>query len=204
MDYYRDLITQKSWQTLIKLQQDYSLVLIGGWAIWLYSHQLKSKDIDFVVDLPTLSQLKERFTVTKNNRLHKYEIVQNDIQVDIYVPFWSEIGLPCEEIIAASQIREGFRVPLPEILLILKQVSQAARAGSVKGYKDLLDVISLLRLPDFNWDRYRRLTHNANPQLPQKLADLLRQTVQVPELSLNAHQFSRIKKTWLLNLASFR
>jgi hypothetical protein len=46
LGYYNDLITQKSWQTLQVLRGRLEFVLIGGWAVYLYTKALKSKDID--------------------------------------------------------------------------------------------------------------------------------------------------------------
>lgn len=200
MIYYRDIVTQKSWETLKVLRRNYQFVLIGGWAVWVYTKQLKSKDIDLVVDLKTLSKLKNNFPVTKNNRLHKYEIIQEEVQIDIYVPFWSQIGIPCEKILVKAQHVEGFRLPPPEALLTLKQIAFLARAGSSKGRKDMLDIISLLKLPEFNWLRYREyteLTKQDKQDLPALLKELLSENAQIPELHLNSHQFARLKKQWL-------
>jgi len=200
MAYYRDIVTEKSWETLQIIRRDYQFVLIGGWAVWIYTKQLKSKDIDLIVDLETLSKLKNNFTVTKNNRLHKYEIIKEEVQVDIYVPFWSQIGIPCEEILTKTQRVEGFRLPPPEALLALKQIAFLARAGSSKGRKDILDIISLLKLPEFNWVRYREfvsLTKQDKQDLPAFLKEILSANTQMPELNLNSHKFSRLKKKWL-------
>lgn len=71
MNYYRDSVTQKSWRFLTELARKYRFVLIGGWAVWLYTKQLKSKDIDIVVDLNQLAKLKTRFDLVKNSRLKK-------------------------------------------------------------------------------------------------------------------------------------
>jgi hypothetical protein len=197
MAYYRDTVTDKSWHTLQTLRQEYNFVLIGGWAVWLYTHQLKSKDIDIVVSLDSLAKMKERFTVTKNNRLLKYEARVEEVEIDIYVPFWSKLGLPIEDIMALSQNRSGFRVPPPEILVILKQIAYGARAGSSKGYKDMLDIMSLLRLPEFDWRAYCMHAKKTKKDLISSLSDIIIHTIHVPELNLNTHHFSQLKKEWL-------
>ena len=63
MAYYHDIVTQKSWEELKKLNKKVKFVLIGGWATYLYTKELKSKDID------------------------------------IYLPHYSEIGIPKEFLI---------------------------------------------------------------------------------------------------------
>lgn len=59
-DYYNDLITEKSWQTLQNLIKQIDFVLIGGWAVYLYTKSLKSKDIDIIVSYDSLSKLKSQ------------------------------------------------------------------------------------------------------------------------------------------------
>ncbi len=184
MNYYRDQVTQKSWQVLTALSNKYEFVLIGGWAVWLYTKQLKSKDIDMVVALDQLGKLSRDYDLVKNDRLFKYEIRQEEIQVDVYVPFYSRLGIPGEEILHTAVNLEGFKVPPPEILLELKLVAYQGRKGSDKGRKDLVDMVSLLCL-ELNWS-------NVSKEV-LKLA--LNQT-EIPELALNSHQYSKYKKLW--------
>ena len=188
MPYYRDQVTQKSWELLQRLAKNYRFVLIGGWAVWLYTHQLKSKDIDLVVDFDVLEKLRRAFPLFKNERLKKYEIAQDTIQIDIYVPHYSQLGTA----ISKTTVVDGFTVPLPETLIALKSVAYSNRTGSSKGRKDLVDIISLLLLPQLDWAR-----------VPTSVSDLLKSQTSIPELDLNPHQFSRLKKKWL-NLLNLR
>ena len=191
MNYYRDLVTTKSWQLLQHLAKNYNFVLIGGWAVWLYTRQLKSKDIDLVIEFDELAKLKAAYPLTKNDRLKKYEIIQSEIHIDIYVPHYSRLGLPAENILKSAVSLAGFRVPPPETLLILKQTASTNRVGSSKGRKDLIDIISLLLLPQLDWSR-----------IPQSILVPLKSQTSIPELDLNSHQFSRLKQKWanMLNL----
>ena len=131
--YYRDQVTEKSWNLLRTLSKNYSFVLIGGWAVWLYTHALKSKDIDIVVSHGELGKLAKDFPLIKNDRLKKYEINQGEVEVDIYSPFYSNPGIPAQTILEHAILHEGFRVPRPEDLLALKLTAYASRAGSSKG-----------------------------------------------------------------------
>ena len=54
MEYYQNIITAKSFQILQALKRQYDFILIGGWAVFLYTRTLKSKDIDIIVDYPAL------------------------------------------------------------------------------------------------------------------------------------------------------
>lgn len=49
MQFYNDIITQKSFAYLQILKKKYDFILIGGWAVFLYSRSLKSKDIDIII-----------------------------------------------------------------------------------------------------------------------------------------------------------
>ena len=154
MSFYHNLITQKSWQALIELKKKYQFILIGGWAVFLYTKALKSKDVDLVMEYEELEKIKNEFMVSKNERLKKYEARKEEVEIDIYLPFYSNPGIPAEEIKEFTSQVEGFVVAQKEILAILKQAAFLERQGSVRGRKDLADLISLFRLPDFNWEKY--------------------------------------------------
>lgn len=188
MNYYRDQVTQKSWQILTDLSSKYQFVLIGGWAVWLYAKQLKSKDIDIVVGLDQLGELGIDYALEKNERLKKYEIRQDEIEIDVYTPFYSEIGVPAEVILRTAISLDGFKVPPPEILLKLKMVAYQGRKGSGKGRKDLVDMISLLCLPALKL-----------ADVSQEIINLATSQSEIPELSLNSHQYSKYKKIWKTN-----
>lgn len=198
MEYYHNLVTEKSFTLLQELRRDYQFILIGGWAVFLWTHRLKSKDIDLVVDFSELEKMRARFPATKNERLKKYEIKIEEIDIDIYVAHYSNPGLPAEALSPYVVSKEGFIVPRPEILLILKQAAFRERQGSPKGEKDGLDILALLTLPEMDWQFYRQvLREHQLDNLGQQLLDLLAATTAAPELGLNEHRFSRLKKILL-------
>ncbi len=202
MNYYRELITQKSWNELQKLAKNHHFILIGGWAVWVYTKKLKSKDIDIIVEFSELEGLKNEYQIVKNDRLRKYEAITSELQIDIYVPHWSVLGPPVEIIIESSVVVEGFRVPTSEVLLITKQVAYQERAGSAKGRKDLIDIFSLLCLPDFNWQNYIEIANKTDGRYRQQLEKLVKSQIDLPELNLNRHLLSKKKKFWLSQLTS--
>lgn len=201
MLYYHDLVTESSWQTLTKLSQKYRFILIGGWAVYLYTRGLKSKDIDLVLDFGELDKLKQDWEVAKNERLKKYQTRKGEVEIDIYVPYYSNPGLPAQDLKKLSVTRSGFTLPKPEVLLILKQTAAIARQGTVKGRKDVLDIIGLLTSTEISWPNYHKLlTDFKKSELIDHLKELLQKTTQVPELELNSHRFSRLKKSCLEQL----
>lgn len=118
MAYYTNLVTQKSWKLLQKLKNEFDFILIGGWAVFLYTKTLKSKDIDLVLEWESLAKIRQKWEVFKNERLKKYEAHVEEVEIDIYVPFYSNPGVAAEEIKKWTQSLEGFTLPKKEILLI--------------------------------------------------------------------------------------
>jgi len=195
MQYYHDLITQKSWQLLLSLKKKYDFVLIGGWAVYLYARTLKSKDIDLIINYPVLEQLKEEFTVVKNDRLKKYETKTEETDIDIYLPYYSELGLPADEVIKLTTMLENFKVPEMEVLTILKAKAFQERKDSVKGRKDLLDLVSLLRLEAFNFQKLKDIIRNYQKNdLLSLIRESIKTVMQIEEIDLNSHQMAQFKK----------
>lgn len=200
-EFYQNLITEKSFKILQNLSREFKFILIGGWAVFLYTEALKSKDIDLIVGYDELEKLRQKFTIVKNDRLKKYEIKQEEVDIDIYLPHYSEIGLPVEAIGDHTTNREGFSVPKIEVLLILKQFVFNERRGSSKGEKDKLDILSLLGVGEINWNFYQELLKKYNiGEFKEKLINLLEETKDAPELGLNEYLAAKLKRETLNEL----
>lgn len=198
MTYYRDSVTEKSWKFLMDLKRKFRFVLIGGWAVWLYTRQLKSKDIDIVADLPVLDKLKSAYEIDKNQRLKKYQLRRGEVEVDIYVPYFSSPGIPAEKILANPAVVDGFHLPPPEILLALKLVAWSSRKAGAKGRKDFLDIVSLLRSGKVHPEKVKQIfTENNLTKIAAEMKTEISASVDISELSINRHQLSKRKKPWL-------
>lgn len=195
MEFYQDLVTEKSYKILQDLKREFDFILIGGWAVFLYTKALKSKDIDLIVEYQGLEKLRKKFKLTKNERLRKYEIKLEEIDIDIYLPHYSQLGLPVEGMGTYAVEREGFKVPKIEIILILKQFVFSQRGGSAKGEKDRLDILSLLKLKKIDWNFYKELLAKYKIEdFKEKLLNLLKETKRAPELGLNEYKMAKLKK----------
>jgi len=200
MEYYQNLITEKSFKVLQDMKRKYKFILIGGWAVFLYTHSLKSKDIDIIIEYEELEKIKKGFDLNKNDRLKKYEIIVDEIDIDLYLPFYSNPGVKAEEIKNYLNSLEGFSVPKPEILLILKQKAYSKRLGSPKGEKDKIDIIGLLNL-GLDFKLYKKILKKYDMENYAKdLKNLLKITTEVPELKLNQFKYSKLKKKVLEEL----
>jgi len=195
MQFYHDFITQKSFEYLQKLKNKFQFILIGGWAVFLYTKSLKSKDIDIIVDYENLAKMKEAGEIRKNNRLKKYEVSEGNFDIDIYVPYYSELGMPIEEIQKNSKNKEGFTAPEPEILLLLKLYAWHNRRGSAKGQKDELDIFSLALLSEFDWRKYAGFVEKYDfSELNKEFKNLLKATRRIKDLNINEQKMAKSKK----------
>lgn len=156
MEYWNTIITQKSWDVLQKIGKEIDFVLIGGWAVHLWAKSHKSKDIDIVIDYKELDKLKLNYNLKKNDNLKKYEIKIEDIDVDIYLPFYSKLPL-LENIKNYVTIIENFTVVKPEALLVLKQSAEISRSNTEKGLKDRIDIMDLLLKCEIDFEEYKKI-----------------------------------------------
>ncbi len=183
---WRDAVTEKSWMLLQRLRSEFPFTLIGGWAVYLYTHGLKSKDIDIIVSLDLLGRLKASYEIRKNSRLRKYEFTVDTVDVDTYVPFYSNLGIPAEELLENSKQVEGFMVPRPEHLLATKQKAETERRGSEKGLKDRVDMLSLLIYSEVDLLNYAHLLvkHGLSAYLEELRRIILQANQEMAELGM--------------------
>ena len=144
MEFWNSDITNESWKELLLLSKKYKFTLIGGWAIYMYTKLQKSRDIDMVVDYDQFRSLSTDFEMRKNPSLRNYEIKFQKFDIDVYIPFYSRLSIPPQDLINNSVIIENITVPRIEELLILKIGAFDERKSSIKGQKDRLDITGLV------------------------------------------------------------
>ena len=200
MEFLSSLLTEKSWSLLKELsKKDFKFIVIGGWAAYLWTKMHKSKDIDIIVpDFKDLEYLKKNYDLRKNDSLKKYEIWLEEMDVDIYVPYYSKLALPIEEIKSHITKIENMQVASPEALLILKQGAELERKDSVKGSKDRIDIMALLLFSEIDFKKYSSLLekHNLKHYL-NRLFRVINNFDGIKYLELNPREF-KLKKKELL------
>ncbi|MCX6792135.1 MAG: hypothetical protein NT149_03810 [Candidatus Gottesmanbacteria bacterium] len=194
MNYYHDLITQESWKELKTLNKEITFVLIGGWATYLYTKELKSKDIDMLVEYGELGKLKKEYDVVKNERLKKYEARRGGVQIDMYLPHFSSIGIPVEVLMNNSRSLEGFRVLEREWLMCLKIYVLGVRGRTPKGEKDFLDILSLFKTKTYDAWKLKTIlkTYNFGTCI-DVFSQLLSERTHALEIGLNDHFYKKLK-----------
>lgn len=196
MEFWNSQLTEKSWKMLHEINKKYNFILIGGWAVYLLTKQQKSKDIDIIVSINELQRLKNE-DISKNDKLKKYEIKTGEIDIDIYVEYYSKLAIPSEELKKYTLKIHGFNVLLPEALLILKQGAEIDRQNSVKGEKDKIDIISLLFFSeiDFNYKEYLSILKKYSKQdYAKRLLNIIREFNDYNSLGFSPRHFKLKKK----------
>ncbi len=61
MDIYEKSFSVLKKLTLAQKKYNFSFVLIGGWAVWVYNRYLKSKDVDIIIKPEDFFKLKNFF-----------------------------------------------------------------------------------------------------------------------------------------------
>jgi hypothetical protein len=156
-EFWNEILTKASWEKLHELSKEIEFILIGGWAIFLWTGKHKSKEIDIIVDYEILSEIREKYPLTKNDRLKKYEVKFDEVDIDIYLPFYSKLAIPIEELKELSVKVQGIRTVALEALLILKQAAEVERRNSIKGQKDSIDILTILIHGGIDLERYKEL-----------------------------------------------
>ncbi|MDO8740916.1 MAG: hypothetical protein Q7J54_05090 [Candidatus Woesearchaeota archaeon] len=201
MEFWNSLLTEKSWDILVELnKKPFGFIVIGGWAAYLWTKLHKSKDLDIALtDLRQLEYLKENYNLKKNDNLKKYEISFEEIDVDIYAPFFSKLAIPVEDLKNYSTKIENFNVVIPEALLILKQGAEIDREKSVKGGKDRIDIMTLLCFTDINFKKYLELLKKYKIEhFKYRLTEIIKNFKDMQYLELNPRQL-KLKKTKILD-----
>ncbi len=198
MEFWNLQLIEKSWRILQELRRKYNFILIGGWATYLWTRQKKSKDIDIVVEINELQKLKEE-SLFKNDHLKKYEIKIDEVDVDIYVSYYSKLTINPENLKKYTKKVDGFNVISPEVLIILKQGAYENRKNSVKGEKDKIDILSLLFFLDIDIKFYKSVLKEYFLDYHIKnLISLLKNFKEYNSLNLTSREF-KIKKESILN-----
>ena len=179
MELWNEIITEKSQKLLFELKDMMNFVLIGGWAVWLYAPSVKSKDIDIYINFDDFFKLQKELAekgiyISLNQKLNKYEIKMDEIDIDIYTPHHCNLIVPCKDVFNEKLFKkvDKFDVIIPEALLILKINAEEKRHETIKGFKDRIDILSLLYKLDLNKKLLNELAKKYNTNL-NRIRDII-------------------------------
>ena len=179
---WRDEVVERSWRVLSELKGFADFLLIGGWGVYLWTRKLKSRDIDVYIDQKNFYKLQSELTqrgyaLKRNVRLMRFEALIGDVEVDIYTPFVSRLVVPCLDVFDRKlySVVEGFKVAIPEVLLLLKAQAARERWHAEKGLKDRVDIISLLKFADVKRDVLEQMLREYDTQ--HRLRDVIKRAI---------------------------
>lgn len=201
MEFWNSALTEKSWKILLQLKEkNFNFIVIGGWAAYLWTNSHKSKDIDIVIkNFEDLNALKKDYDLRKNDNLKRYEIKIEEIDIDIYIPYFSKLAIPVDEIQKYTTTIQNFEVVKPEILIILKQGAEYDREKTVKGGKDRLDIITLLFNAEIDFRVYFDLLKKYKIEyFYERLKNIIVNFNELKYLNINPRQF-KLKKQEIIN-----
>jgi hypothetical protein len=179
---WRDEVVERSWRVLGELKGFADFVLIGGWGVYLWTRKLKSRDVDVYIDQENFYRLQSELTqrgygLKRNVRLMKFEALIGDVEVDIYTPFVSRLVIPSLDVFDRElySVIEGFKVAIPEVLLLLKAQAARDRWHAERGLKDRIDIISLLKFADVKQNVLEQMLMKYDTQ--HKLRDAIKRAI---------------------------
>jgi hypothetical protein len=135
----------------------------------------------------------------------KYEIKLDEFDIGICLPGYSKLTVPVKDVVANTAVREGFNVPRPEFLLLLKAGAFIDRKDSIKGEKDSIDLVGLIFYADIDFAFLKQLIDRYELE---GYARTLAETVKhfdanlAKYLNLNENSLSKLKKRYYEQLVS--
>ncbi|MCW6159899.1 MAG: hypothetical protein LVQ95_02305 [Candidatus Micrarchaeales archaeon] len=148
--------TNESMAVLNSLKRSVDFVLIGGWAVYMYTNAQKSEDVDIALDYSQLGFFK-KYGVGEYERMRiKYSKIGN-VVVDLFIPEFtdSDLPVPVSVILRDCVLVNGIKVVRKELLLLLKLWAYFGN-DAIKLRKDEIDVATLLFYTDINLKAFKR------------------------------------------------
>jgi len=130
------------------------LILIGGVATYLHVQRRPkvklplemTHDTDAAISAVAMGSLRDALPVTTNMRLHKEQVIVDDVDVDLYPQHMSTLRFSYADLAPYAQRYRGLRIAAIPHLLLLKLDALADRGRTAKGAKDRRDTAKLLVL----------------------------------------------------------
>lgn len=181
MELWNEIVVEKSYELLNKLKKEFEFVLIGGWASWFYTKTAKSKDVDIYINFKDFFNFQEILAgkgifITLNQKLKKYEAKVDEVDIDIYTPNYCTLIIPCKDIFSEKWFKniDGFNIILPEPFLLLKLKAEEDRRGTIKGFKDRVDILALIYNLDLNKEFLLNLGQRYKFDIKKRILSIIR------------------------------
>lgn len=150
--------TDASLRTLQFIAGKIDFVLIGGWAVYLYTDAQRSEDVDIAVGIPALKFFKDYGIRDYEGINIKYSVVDGTV-VDLFIQEYADrdLPLPVKEILEDYTMFMGNIKTVNREMLLLLKLWGYFREDETKLRKDIIDVISLMLYGDINIKKFGAL-----------------------------------------------
>jgi hypothetical protein len=172
-------------------------VFIGGLAVFAHAARLGSRwqetshDVDLCISAEGKGTLRERYDTTSNPQLHKDSVRIESEDFDVYTEYQNDLAIPYDLIASFSVTSEGFRVASLEHLLVLKIDAALGRPETLKGEKDLRDLVRILTL--LKEPREELIAPYLTPEREGVLQRVTKRADVLLAMGLNPHEASRYR-----------
>lgn len=189
-------------------------ILIGGWATFIRIGGEISLDIDLITSMESRHKLEavmDEMSTSSHHQGTKLRATINDVHLDIYVPFESQLGNKLKlkvEILAEYPDQLSFEkwtLLNIEAHIATKMAALLDRHFSVKGHKDAREILGLLQLDEVNPDVAAEILERASNvevrQLPELVGQSFDYIKQILKLSkVEQRKLADFRKQWLVAL----
>lgn len=186
-------------------------ILIGGWATFIRIGGEISLDIDLITSMESRHKLEavmDEMSTSSHHQGTKLRATINDVHLDIYVPFESQLGNKLKlkvEILAEYPDQLSFEkwtLLNIEAHIATKMAALLDRHFSEKGQKDAREILGLLQLDEVNPDLAAEILERASNVEVGQLLELVGQSFdyikQILKLSKQEQkELALYRKQWL-------
>jgi hypothetical protein len=189
-------------------------ILIGGWATFIRIGGEISLDIDLITSMESRHKLEavmDEMSTSSHHQGTKLRATINDVHLDIYVPFESQLGNKLKlkvEILAEYPDQLSFEkwtLLTIEAHIATKMAALLDRHYSEKGQKDAREILGLLQLDEVNPDVAAEILERSSNVEVGQLRELVGQSFdyikQILKLSkIEQRELADFRKQWLFAL----
>lgn len=193
--------TERSFRQLERLSKSVDFVLIGGWAVYLYTGAQMSQDIDIVIGYESLGYFRQ-FGLKDSEGIRMKTSVVDGTVIDLFIEEYSDRDLPfpASYLLNNYVTVNGFKIATKEQLLLLKLWGYFS-PDEIKHRKDIIDVLSLLFYAGIDMKKVKELAKRYKIDRRKSLDALLEYLDRgrgLEEFILESGEdYSRLRKKWV-------
>jgi len=133
--------------------------------------------------------------------MKRYEIkLMEGLNINIYLPKYSKLVIPIEDIENLTLMKDGFILPKPEVLLILKIAEYLDNQNNIIGTESAINIASLVLFANCDFNLFKELIDKYKLRGYIKLLFLIIEKFDrslIKYLDLNENEFAKLRKKYI-------